>query len=666
MRDLKTILQRVPSLVVFAAEQNLLQSSKCAAPSRCAVTRIDSISEFNGEDNYMCVAKEACSLFFSFFKENVLLYFCSVLLIFSNRSRIGVGGIINIEKMYKTHQVLDNIRTFHIHAIRRNQLLTEMKCSAPNIVCLVGPDATNRYFQQYYEQMIESELSMLEKQKSFSGPTLEKVDTNVQTTVSSRLSTASSSQQKQEKEQFYQIDLNVYKPIQSLSKSHGISLIPLDCRSIDYHNLQAMHHGTTMIHFEEDTTRSSIVFLQLEESNSTLAWCKPFWSTTLRFSGNTPQNYQLSSDIEETILPGLTMKYETKEAAMIGLEEGFIDLMNLKDIVVGQSNVDLAQIARRHCLPDSIFTESSHCSIKLLFGVNLSDNRTTEFIAPKNIATLWVDGLRAVLQLIQTQKKLCDQRILWLKEKYLQLYFEDGLCIGPNIAEAIRIFGGRKRTVDAIGVNYQSFQDTSKMLNNSKLRKKKSSVNLSVIRDYTTRSQTSINSEMSETLENNSRSPQHGGYKTSKMISNKSSNHICSTPTNSESRDGMYNFQINSSAKSNSSCEMSKFDLSPIHTSLLTSNYREKFCKRNQPNSNSFDTNNDTNKVASSTTNSPIKSIGSSLTHTPKHKMAITEQSNLDFIQFFELFRCFLICLRRDIRDTFEQIASKSMSHSSL
>src|SRR5699024_5720593 len=127
--------------------------------------------------------------------------------------------------------------------------------------------------------------------------------------------------------------------------------------SIDYHNLQAMHHGMTTIHFEEDTGRSSVVFLQLEESNSTLAWCKPYWSTSLRSSGNTPQDYQLSLDIEETILTGVTMKYETKEAAMIGLEEGFIDLMYLKDIVVGQCNADMALIGRRHCLPDHILSE---------------------------------------------------------------------------------------------------------------------------------------------------------------------------------------------------------------------------------------------------------------------------------------------------------------------
>ena len=52
LRDLKTILQRVPSLIVLSTEQNWPQS---AAQNRPPTARIDSISEFNGEDNYMCV-----------------------------------------------------------------------------------------------------------------------------------------------------------------------------------------------------------------------------------------------------------------------------------------------------------------------------------------------------------------------------------------------------------------------------------------------------------------------------------------------------------------------------------------------------------------------------------------------------------------------------------
>src|SRR4051794_8937188 len=51
LRDLKTTLQRVPSLIVLSTEQNR-QTTQLRA--HCSTTtRIDSISEFNGEDNYM-------------------------------------------------------------------------------------------------------------------------------------------------------------------------------------------------------------------------------------------------------------------------------------------------------------------------------------------------------------------------------------------------------------------------------------------------------------------------------------------------------------------------------------------------------------------------------------------------------------------------------------
>ena len=560
--------------------------------------------------------------------------------------------------MYKTHQVLDNIRTFHIHAIRRNQILTEIKCNtASNIVCLVGPEgAQTAHYYQLYCDHLENELVKFEKRSS-SGP----VDEATQL-CQSKPNTHSSTNWKQENEQLYQIDFNSYRPIQPFPKSHGISVIPLDVHSIDYHNLQAMHHGMTTIHYEEDTGRSSVVFLQLEESNSTLAWCKPYWSTSLRSSGNTPQDYQLSLDIEETILAGVTMKYETKEASMIGLEEGFIDLMYLKDIVVGQCNADLGLIARRHSLPDYILAESNNCSIKLLFGVNLSDNRTTDFIAPKNTAHAWVEGLRSTLHLIQKQKKLCDQRMLWLKEKYLQLYYEEAACTGPTPAEAIQVFGGRKWTIDAMGASHQSLAMdslSSKVANNnSKLRKKKSTVSLSVNRDYSTRSQLSINSELESVLNNvrsNQASPQHS-YKSPKLLT-KSQALSRGDQLVESAYDSQSSLSLKSSASSSEMPKSTVLDNLPIHTSLLTSQYREKFCKRNSPGFllESLGSSHD-----SKGKNTSPRKLSSSQ-QTPNHKMAITQSSNMDFIEFSELFRSFLICIRRDIKDIFEQIASKSI-----
>jgi len=32
-----------------------------------------------------------------------------------------------------------------------------------------------------------------------------------------------------------------------------------------------------------------------------------------------------------------------------------------------------------------------------------------------------------------------DRRLFWLKEQYLQLYFEDARCLAPTMADSIRV-----------------------------------------------------------------------------------------------------------------------------------------------------------------------------------------------------------------------------------
>lgn len=64
---------------------------------------------------------------------------------------------------------------------------------------------------------------------------------------------------------------------------------------------------------------------------------------------------------------------------------------------------------------------------------------------------IWYMGLCWILRGLKRQQQLTDRRSRWLKEKYLQLYFEDG-CIEPMTADAIRAFGGRDwSTTESIG-----------------------------------------------------------------------------------------------------------------------------------------------------------------------------------------------------------------------
>lgn len=64
---------------------------------------------------------------------------------------------------------------------------------------------------------------------------------------------------------------------------------------------------------------------------------------------------------------------------------------------------------------------------------------------------IWYIGLCWILRGLKRQQQLTDRRSRWLKEKYLQLFFEEG-CSEPMTADAIRIFGGRDWSVtESIG-----------------------------------------------------------------------------------------------------------------------------------------------------------------------------------------------------------------------
>lgn len=70
------------------------------------------------------------------------------------------------------------------------------------------------------------------------------------------------------------------------------------------------------------------------------------------------------------------------------------------------------------------------------------------FVFPNRI---WYMGLCWILRGLKRQQQLTDRRSRWLKEKYLQLFFEEG-CLEPMTADAIKIFGGRDWSMtDSVG-----------------------------------------------------------------------------------------------------------------------------------------------------------------------------------------------------------------------
>lgn len=143
-------------------------------------------------------------------------------------------------------------------------------------------------------------------------------------------------------------------------------------------------------------------------------------------------------------------------------DDGFVDLAVVKDVyfrtpasppldslVAGASypadpTKQLSSAMAASSLAASASARRSRtCSITLLFGVGMADNRTIEFAAPEGVAAIWRRGLtRLVLE--RRARRIRhgpddDLRVRWLQEQYLQLYFDSGRCRAPTSADAIRV-----------------------------------------------------------------------------------------------------------------------------------------------------------------------------------------------------------------------------------
>lgn len=193
---------------------------------------------------------------------------------------------------------------------------------------------------------------------------------------------------------------------------------------------------------------------------------------------------------EELVSPKLTSRQPQNtndiEGQSATLDEGFLDLGIVKEITMGSRNheydADLLAAGRRFGLTHV------ECCVSMLYGNSLSDNRVLCLLCPPMLCRLWYVGLNWIVKGIKRQQKLADRSMLWLKEQYMQLYFEEGGCCEPLAADAIRIFGGRdwsntgavmSSMSQSSGGNYGSeAADTIRRETSIKFKKKRSVVNL--------------------------------------------------------------------------------------------------------------------------------------------------------------------------------------------
>lgn len=209
-----------------------------------------------------------------------------------------------------------------------------------------------------------------------------------------------------------------------------VSYFPLSPKCENYSIMQVLHHGSVVIHLDEDGSRSAMVFLRLERNNGTLTWCKPPWS----ICKGTSSEYTVSDSVD-IISPGFLMKYESSDISHGTVDDGFLDLASVKDVKLSPGDTSNVSCSKRYNIPEEV----NRSTLRLLYGNSLSDNRTVELIAPSVVLELWHKGLEYVVSELKRQKMLSDRRMSWLKEKYVHLYFEDLVCAGPTPADAIKV-----------------------------------------------------------------------------------------------------------------------------------------------------------------------------------------------------------------------------------
>ncbi|CAH0559692.1 unnamed protein product [Brassicogethes aeneus] len=335
-------------------------------------------------------------------------------------TKIGPGKLMNVDKIYRTQAVMDHISQCHQHYHTRNRLLPES--------------------------------SLLEYLRSSTG--------NEQRVFSA------SSPEKVELESEYEMDMEDFHPIQNMVYDHGVSFVCMSSShtKIDQHVMQILQHGSTVVLWEGvDGSSNSLgprgvlQYLRLDRSLTTLTWVRPSWSG-LR-AGNASDScepvlsdFNLNFNPEDTLAPGLLTKLALQsngeQSTSSTLDDGFLDLCAVKEVQLGgrdaEKEGELATMARRYGLGHG---QGNECAISIVYGNNLCDNRLLYIVCPPAECRVWFSGLQWLVKGLSRQMSLCDRRLLWLREQYVQLYHEDGYCCGPLAADAIRVllqsFGGR-------------------------------------------------------------------------------------------------------------------------------------------------------------------------------------------------------------------------------
>ncbi|CAG2175559.1 unnamed protein product, partial [Oppiella nova] len=235
---------------------------------------------------------------------------------------------------------------------------------------------------------------------------------------------------------------------------------------------------------------------------------------------------------------------------------------------------------------------------------------------------------------------------------------------------AIRVFGGRKWTLDAMGAGYQSTpsqcdasSQSGKHRDNfgvNRIKKKKSSVSLAAIRDSSPRADAdALTGGTGSSSAHQSPSLRQRIYNMKLQTPSKQPVVVVADNTTGAADTGSLHSvsSTDNNVTTTGGRTAAPVDSPTIHTNALTNQYRDKFSRTSTRSTSGRD---------------PHRALDTDycslndayLTPNRSMKSTITHSSQMDFLEFQELFRSFLIRSRKDIKDIFEQIATKSDIHS--
>ena len=119
------------------------------------------------------------------------------------------------------------------------------------------------------------------------------------------------------------------------------------------------------------------------------------------------------------------------------LEAGHIDLHLVKSVTSRSETIDLQTVSKRHILE---LDDSIDACLTICYGHNMADNRHLEFVLPPFVAQCVTRALQKLSRAVLILRRFhSDRRTQWLKEQYLQLYYENRRQHGPTPAEAIKV-----------------------------------------------------------------------------------------------------------------------------------------------------------------------------------------------------------------------------------